>query len=119
MAHGLLPRNGKRGGGQRCVPPLGTLGLAAGPPTARRLPNTRRIVMRKAWVIVMLALCTAGAVPAVFAEEGDTDKKFQVTGDIRMRWERLENYFDFQDAKSDIPGSDDAFSFFPYRFRVG
>lgn len=75
--------------------------------------------MRKALVIAMLALCAAAALPAVFAQEGDTDKKFQITGDIRMRWERLENYFDFQDSKDSIPGSDDAFSFFPYRFRIG
>ena len=75
--------------------------------------------MRKALVIVMLVLCAAAALPVAFAEDGDTDKKFQVTGDVRMRWERLDNYFDFQDNKDSIPGSDDSFSFFPYRIRVG
>ena len=74
--------------------------------------------MRKACVFVTLALC-AMAASAVFAQDGDADKRFQVTGDIRMRYERLENYFDFQDSEDDISGSDDAFSFFPYRFRVG
>jgi hypothetical protein len=67
----------------------------------------------------MLALCAAAALPAAHAEDGETDKKFQVTGDIRMRWERLENYFDFKNTEDSIPGSDDAFSFFPYRFRFG
>jgi len=75
--------------------------------------------MRKALVIVMLALCAAAALPAAFGEDGDTDKKFQITGDIRTRWERLDNYFDLQDSKDTIPGSDDAFSFFPYRIRLG
>src|SRR5262245_13509269 len=75
--------------------------------------------MRKALVMGVLALCAMAAAPAVVAQDEDTDKKFEFTGDVRMRWERLENYFDFKDSDNDIPGSDDAFSFFPYRIRIG
>ena len=49
--------------------------------------------------------------------DDDTDKKFEITGDIRTRWERLDSY-----ATSRIPGTtfrlDDA-QLFPYRIRLG
>lgn len=69
--------------------------------------------MRKLFVLVLLALTMAWAIPAALAEEGDADKKFVVTGDLDLRWDRLANYFDFDND------SDDEYSFFPYKARVG
>lgn len=73
----------------------------------------------------MLVLCLFVSASFVIAEEGDADKKFEVKGDLRLRYERLNNYFDFNndgavDTNFDgIPDSRDQFSFIPYRARVG
>src|SRR5712691_11323797 len=81
--------------------------------------------MRKVPFSLMFVLCLGMAASLALAEEATTDKKFEVTGDIRIRWERLENYFDFDkngsvDTNFDgIPDSRDKFSFWPYRARVG
>src|SRR6058998_1422440 len=71
--------------------------------------------MRRVFLWVALGVCMTAFAPRVLGEEmsGGDEKKFVVTGDLRIRWERLENYFDFDDH------TDDAFSFFPYRARVG
>lgn len=91
-------------------------GLRTTTPTASWLLEEE--AMRK-WIVMFLAtLAMALSVVPVLAEDetapaADPDKKFVVTGQLRVRWERLENYFDFDND------SDDAFSFFPYRARVG
>jgi hypothetical protein len=72
--------------------------------------------MRKVLFWSMAALVITMALPAVMAEDNqaaDSDKKFEVTGDFRVRYDRLDNYFD---ADSD---SRDLFSFFPYRALLG
>ncbi len=78
--------------------------------------------MRRLMVLILplLVLAAAGAPacagdPAA-ADSGqgiDLGEKFTLTGSLRARWERLDNYFDFDDQ------TDDAFSFFPYRARLG
>lgn len=70
--------------------------------------------MRKALLLVMASLMIASALPVAQAEDAeDDDKKFQVTGGFRVRYDRLENYFDFDDDESD------RFSLWPYRALVG
>jgi len=67
--------------------------------------------MRKGLSMVVIVLAIAVSLPAARAQ--DADKKFEVNGDLRIRYDRLDNYFDFDN------GADDLFSFFPYRARVG
>lgn len=81
--------------------------------------------MRKVLVPWMLVLCLIAAASIAPAQEADHEKKFEVKGDLRIRYERLENYFDFNNdgaVDTDFDGiadSRDQFSFVPYRARVG
>lgn len=74
------------------------------------------------WLACGALLIAALLVPAAGAQgsdrdkgkEGDEgDKQFTIEGEIRTRWEYLEN---FTDADDEL---DDSGSFFPYRARIG
>lgn len=74
----------------------------------------------------VLSVLAAGAlfvsVPAVAHEHesGDGDgKKFKVTGEIRVRGEYVENYFDLTDSAASGDVNDDEFGYGPYRVRLG
>ena len=72
--------------------------------------------MRKALLWLMAGLVITMALPAVMADDSQVasgDKKFEVTGEFRVRYDRLDNYFD---ANSDTR---DLFSMFPYRALLG
>ena len=66
---------------------------------------------------LLLAVLVVGMVASVpLARAADAgDQKWQVSAEVRSRWERLENYLDLNDNGS----TQDAFTFMPYRFRVG
>jgi len=69
--------------------------------------------MYRKLMLTVLVLGLAVASPIAMAEEGTS--KWHVFADAQARWDRLENYFDF-----DSNGSpQDAFSFTPYRVLVG
>ncbi len=55
--------------------------------------------------------------PAGGTEEGE--KKWKLRGEIRTRFEYLENFLDGQDSDESGDINDDEFSFAPYRVRVG
>lgn len=67
--------------------------------------------MRKSLLLLMIVIVVVAALPLARGEE--TEKKFQVIGDLRVRYDRLDNYFDLDN------GMDDNFSFWPYRALVG
>ncbi len=73
-------------------------------------------VMRKA---VLFALCavlvSAFVAPQVLA--ADEEGKFKFTGEVRTRFEYIENYFDF--SNNSAYNLNDGFSFWPYRVRLG
>ena len=73
--------------------------------------------MKKVLLGCLLALVAALLfVPATVADEHE-DKKISVHGEVRARWEYLDNYTDFTD--SDDGSFNDSFDFVPYRVRVG
>ncbi len=74
--------------------------------------------MRKALLLAALALMVTGylASPAVAQDEGE--KKLTFNGEIRSRFEYNVNYFDFSDSDLLADPDADAFSFWPYRFRL-
>src|SRR5262245_18648827 len=71
-------------------------------------------MLRKLLLAVVVFGLALGAAPAVMADTVD-NAKWSVFAEARARWERLENYFDFNDKGS----PQDAFTFSPYRIRVG
>jgi hypothetical protein len=76
--------------------------------------------MRKFATGSLLAL--AAAMMAVPVSAGDSDGKFNLTGEIRTRWDYSANVFDADDdgdSGSAVGGNvDDDFDFFPYRVRL-
>ena len=70
-------------------------------------------------MVCMAVLCAGGyAVAAAYDEEADDDNKFSVHGEVRFRGEMWDNMFDFTDNNDAVPGSDDNFDLYPYRYRV-
>ena len=69
--------------------------------------------MKRFGLAMMLVLLAAG--PMFAAEQQEGDKKFTVSGEVRSRWEWMDNLLDFDDS----PGADDGFDIWPYRVRVG
>ena len=61
---------------------------------------------------IRVAVLAIAAMVSI-AHAVDTDKKVEVSGDLRFRFERLDNYFDTNGQP------DDQFSFWPYRARIG
>lgn len=61
--------------------------------------------------VLLVALAASIAIPAL-AEEGE--KKINISGDIRTRWEFLNNYVDLDDDAQ----PDDDFDVAPYRVRI-
>ena len=73
--------------------------------------------MKKFAFTAMLALAAGMIAMPVIAADDDGEKMFTVHGEIRSRWERLENLNDLTDTGDDGLFKD-AYSFLPYRARV-
>ena len=71
--------------------------------------------MKKFALTAMLALA-AGMMIAPAVAEDDGEKMFTVHGEIRSRWERLDNVGDLTDSEGDLYR--DTYSYLPYRARV-
>jgi len=70
-------------------------------------------------LLTVLAAALAGATFVPARAEDDAEKKFDFTGEVRTRYEYLNNYTDLQDSTSANPGFDDGVSLAPYRVMVG
>jgi len=74
--------------------------------------------MKKVWLTVLVgALLGITFVPAL--AEDDAEKKFEFTGEVRARYEYLNNYTDLQDNDPATDSFDDAFGIAPYKVKVG
>lgn len=74
--------------------------------------------MKKVLLTVLAGALTGMAfVPALAAD--DAEKKFVINGEVRARYEYLNNYFDLTDNNNSGDPNDDSFSFTPYRAVVG
>jgi hypothetical protein len=73
-------------------------------------PSKKEIGMKRFGWILFLALVV---VTPLFAEE-EADK-FKFSGEVRARWEWLDNMLDFNDADT----ADDSYDIIPYRVRFG
>lgn len=73
--------------------------------------------MKKVLLGCLLTLMAALLfVPAVVADDDDGEKKISVHGEVRARYENVDNMTDFMDPPG---GTDDSFDFWPYRVRLG
>lgn len=74
--------------------------------------------MKKVLLTVLAGALTGMAfVPALAAD--DAEKKFVINGEVRARYEYLNNYFDLTDNDGSGDGNDDSYSFTPYRVKLG
>lgn len=79
--------------------------------------------MKRAVWLGMLALAAGMTALPVRAESQDDEgeKKFTIHGEVRARWEYVDNILDFEDS-ADRGGigdpADDSFSFTPFRIRI-
>ena len=76
---------------------------------------------RKMFGLLLAVSAVALFVPA-FADDkmGDGDgPTITVHGELRARWEYLDNFTDFQDKDSTTGAGDDSFDFTSYRARIG
>src|SRR5881397_3757696 len=71
--------------------------------------------MQRKLLLAILALGIVAASASFSRAESMSDQKWNVFAEARARWERFENYSDFNDKGA----TQDAFSFTPYRIRVG
>ena len=70
-------------------------------------------------LFTVLAGVLAGMSFAPARAEDDMDKKFDFNGDVRVRYEYLNNYLDAKDTDDTTNANSDNSSFAPYRVRVG
>jgi len=74
--------------------------------------------MKKVLLTVLAgALCGLTFVPAL--AQDDAEKKFVINGEVRARYEYLNNYFDLTDNDNSGDINDDSVSLAPYRAMVG
>jgi hypothetical protein len=75
--------------------------------------------------LFVLSVLAAGALfaalPAVADHEptGEEEKRFHIHGEIRVRGEYMENFFDLEDDEAISAFGDDEFGFWPFRVRIG
>lgn len=72
--------------------------------------------MKKVLLTVLAGALAATFVPAVAADESD---KFTFNGEVRARYEYLNNYLDVTDNQQSGDPNDDSYSLAPYRVMVG
>jgi hypothetical protein len=69
-------------------------------------------------LLTVLAGVLAGMTFVPARAQDDADKKFEFNGEVRARYEYLNNYTDLTDTAS-LDANDDSFSIAPYRVMVG
>ncbi len=77
--------------------------------------------MKRFTYVAVMAL-TAGlfvVAPAGASSHEDGEKKFSIHGEVRTRWEYIENFMDFQDHDDSDTFEADALDFWAYRVRIG
>ncbi len=70
---------------------------------------------------VLAAGALLAAVPALADDHeatGEEEKRFHIHGEVRVRGEYTENFFDLEDDETISEGGDDEFGFWPYRVRI-
>ena len=72
--------------------------------------------MKKVLLTVLAGALAGTMFPALAADESDT---FTFNGEVRARYEYLNNYFDQTDNEASGDPNDDSYSFTPYRVMVG
>jgi hypothetical protein len=72
--------------------------------------------MKKVLLTVLAGALAGTLFPALAADESDT---FTFNGEVRARYEYLNNYFDQTDNDESGDPNDDSYSFTPYRVMVG
>jgi hypothetical protein len=70
-------------------------------------------------LLTVLAGVIAGAVCAPARAQDDAEKTFEFNGEVRARYEYLNNYLDLTDNQNSGDINDDSFSIAPYRVQVG
>lgn len=70
---------------------------------------------------VLAAGALLAAVPALADDHeatGQEEKRFHIHGEVRVRGDYTENFFDLEDDEA-VSAIDDEFGFWPYRIRIG
>jgi hypothetical protein len=75
--------------------------------------------MKRPLTTIALAVMAAVLVPVSAADQADDEKKFTITGEVRARYEYLDNLADFTDEVESGDADDDTYGISFYRVNIG